>query len=80
MKIETYKCDCCRKETSETDISKVSMPIVVIDEDGYQRLIVKKMDICIECANKFVQLYYKIANEHNHSGIKAIMMERSDKE
>ena len=73
MKITTYKCDCCHKETSETDISKVSMPIVAIYEDGCQRLLVKEMDICIECANKFVQLYYKIANEHNYSGIKAIM-------
>lgn len=78
MKIETYKCDCCRKEISETDISKVSMPIVALNKDGYQRLMVKEMDFCIGCANKFVQLYYKISNEHNNSGIKAIMMERSE--
>ena len=78
MKIETYKCDCCRKETSETYILKVSMPIVAYYENGDQQLMVKEMDFCIECANKIAQLYYKIAKEHNCSGIKAIMMERSE--
>lgn len=75
MKITTttYRCDCCHKETSETDLGKVSMPIVAHYEDG-PRLMVKDMDFCIECANRFTKLYYEIADEHNYSGIQAVMM------
>lgn len=72
MVITTYRCDCCNKEKSESEFSKVSMPIIAHYKDG-DRLMVKDMDFCTECAIKFVRLYYDIANEHNYSGIQAIV-------
>ena len=72
MILSTHICDCCRKETSET--AKVFLPIIAKYEHE-QRMMIHEMDICAECAFEFTKLFYKIANEHNSSGIVAIMQE-----
>ena len=63
---QIISCDCCNRENIGYSL-KVKMPIIAhSDKPGVS---VADMDLCNECANKFLQLYYKIAQEHNYSGL-----------
>lgn len=69
--ITKYKCDCCQKETVENDVVEVKIPLMCYGDDD-AALIPGCIDICTDCANKFAELYYSIANEHNSTGLRGI--------
>lgn len=71
MTITQYRCDCCNKEKNKSDLAQVKMPICKHKDRGFA-LVLHDMDFCNECATKFTQLYYQIAQENNYSGIKCV--------
>lgn len=66
-----YICDCCQKEVTKDCIGKLHIPLFNLKEDGIKTLCVEELDICNECAQKFAELYYKIAEEHGSTGLRA---------
>lgn len=71
MKRIITRCDCCGKE-KETPI-KLVLPILHIGDDTkYAKPY--EVDVCVECARRFFDLYYQIAEENHFSGIRAIDM------
>lgn len=69
----TYECDCCHKFYSKENIAKVKMPIIAHYETE-DMMRVHEMDFCINCANRFTELYYEIAKENGSTGIHAVMV------
>ena len=62
-------CDVCNQESEDT--IKMQIPIIAHREDA-NNLTLQDMDVCILCANRFMKLYYDIAQEHHYSGIFAV--------
>jgi len=70
-------CDCCGTENGQ--FTKIKIPIITQTlHTSY--LSIRKMDVCIECANRFADLYYKICNEHGRQGMIGINMCEEDEE
>ena len=61
MKIETFKCDICKKEVEELKMhTNHKLPVIFTTNqiDGRTRkpyLDYKKIDICFECYNKMIK-------------------------
>lgn len=59
MRIDVYICDCCKKETKKRVILTLPVKARGYQEDK-QYIDGKKMDICLDCAKRFMDLYYEI--------------------
>ncbi len=77
--IVQVQCDCCGTTCSEGRSMEVKIPIIM-QHTNHESLTTMELDMCESCANKFVQLYYKIAKEHNRSGFMAIAVEEEEEE
>lgn len=73
MKINQYRCDCCRKTIEIDQVMKLKLPISC-NKDGMSIIKPHKMDICGQCAVKIMGKYYEVAKEHNSSGIRGIVV------
>ena len=71
MRITKYKCDCCEKVVTEDCIRRMRLPLIYTGNIDVKTLRVEELDICNECAQKFAGLYYKIAEEHGSTGLRA---------
>lgn len=69
-------CDVCNQEAKDT--TKMQIPIIA-HKGNTNYMTLKEMDVCILCANRFMRLYYTIAEEHHYSGVYAFY-ERGDNE
>lgn len=66
--IYKYKCDCCQKEYDHK-LGEFTLPILYKNPaNEFVGIDKRTMDICDECADKFMKLYYKIANENGSTG------------
>ncbi len=73
MRHEIIECDCCQKNNIGTAI-EVKIPIITKNlKNGKEYLTEKEMDLCVDCANEFARLYYKIANENGGTGMRGII-------
>lgn len=67
MRIDRYICDCCRKDIKKR--IKLELPIMNTLVSGQKAIMPKKMDICEDCANRFMDLYYEISRGNNSTGM-----------
>ena len=70
MKRTQIDCDCCQSKNVESSI-KLKLPILWHGKNPY--MYSQKMDICQECANRIMKLYYDIAAEHGSTGMHGIV-------
>ena len=69
-------CKCCRKKKHKKELAEFKLPIICIRENNgtmEQKMIPVEMELCTVCAQRIMVEYYKIAEENNFSGLKAVM-------
>lgn len=72
MREEIIRCDCCgKKNVKENEVIRLTLPIITSTCDGHF-IAPHEMDLCTECGNEISRCYYRIAQEHNSSGIMGI--------
>lgn len=72
MKKTVFICDACEKSTA--DIVTVKIPIISTGGSEGTCLRLHDIDLCHECANEISKAYYRIAEQHNNTGVRAVVV------
>lgn len=72
--MKTIKCDACGKESWECKETEV--PLLTYELGDHVFLQPREIDLCPECRERIFRVmsaeYYKIAAEHNSTGLRGI--------